>query len=291
MMRSLLQLLAQTIPSRVIPSEKCASAVPHAERGSPAARRPIVSIERLRRSRPSEMSVMAPAITKNANPIPNGANTALVPSNAKVAASPTIATAHATSRRCATPYRSPRFHASSGPNGTATSKGTKSGPKVRLKNGAPTEILSPVSASSTSGYSVPTNTVAQAVAKNRLLNTSALSREIGANSPPCLSSGARQANSARLPPMNTIRITRMNRPRAGSVEKVWTDVNTPDRTRNVPINESEKVSIASRMVQTLSEFRFSITTAECNNAVPASQGISEAFSTGSQNHQPPQPSS
>jgi hypothetical protein len=45
------------------------------------------------------------------------------------------------------------------------------------------------------------------------------------------------------------------------------------------------------MVQTFSALRFSITTAECNNAVPAIHGISEAFSTGSQNHQPPQPSS
>ena len=53
--------------------------------------------------------------------------------------------------RCATPRTSPRFQASSGPNGTTTSSGTISGPKVRLKNGAPTEILSPVSASTNSG--------------------------------------------------------------------------------------------------------------------------------------------
>ena len=37
------------------------------------------------------------------------------------------------------------------------------------------------------------------------------------------------------------------------------------------------------MVQTLSAPRFSMTTAECNSAVPASQGIRDAFSTGSQN--------
>ena len=49
------------------------------------------------------------------------------------------------------PARSPRFHASSGPNGTAISSGTISGTKVRLKKGGPTEILSPVSASSASG--------------------------------------------------------------------------------------------------------------------------------------------
>ena len=83
----------------------------------------------------------------------------------------------------------------------------------------------------------------------------------------------------------------MKTPRVGSVAKACTDVSTPERTRKVPISDSEKARIASRMVQTLSASRFSITTAECNSAVPASHGISEAFSTGSQNHQPPQPSS
>ena len=80
-------------------------------------------------------------------------------------------------------------------------------------------------------------------------------------------------------------------PRAGSTAKECTDVRTPDRTRNVPIRLSAKVTIASRIVQTFSASRFSITTAECSSAVPASQGMKEAFSTGSQNHQPPQPSS
>ena len=36
--------------------------------------------------------------------------------------------------------------------------------------------------------------------------------------------------------------------------------------------------------------RFSVTASECISAVPTSQGMNEAFSTGSQNHQPPQPS-
>ena len=83
----------------------------------------------------------------------------------------------------------------------------------------------------------------------------------------------------------------MNTPRVGSVANVCTEVSTPERTRKVPSSESEKVRIASRMVQTFSALRFSITTAECSSAVPAIHGISEAFSTGSQNHQPPQPSS
>ena len=95
--------------------------------------------------------------------------------------------------RCVAPSRSPRFHANSGPNGIAAISGTNKGPKVRLKNGAPTEILSPVRTSSASGYSVPMKTVAQAVVRKRLLSTSAPSREIGANSPPCFSAEARQA--------------------------------------------------------------------------------------------------
>ena len=82
----------------------------------------------------------------------------------------------------------------------------------------------------------------------------------------------------------------MNTPRRGSLAKECTEVSTPERTRKVPTNDSEKVRMARRTVQTLSALRFSITTAECNSAVPASHGISEAFSTGSQNQKPPQPS-
>src|SRR6201987_5789743 len=134
-------------------------------------------------------------------------------------------------------------------------------------------------------------TVAQAVVRKRLFKTSAPSREIGANRPPCFSDDARPANSDRLPPMKTQRISRMNTPRVGSVAKACTEVSTPERTRKVPSSDSEKVRIESRIVQTFNALRFSITSAECNTAVPASHGISEASSTGSQNHQPPQPSS
>jgi len=83
----------------------------------------------------------------------------------------------------------------------------------------------------------------------------------------------------------------MKTPRDGSLAKVCTDVSTPERTKKVPISDSENARMASRMVQTFSALRFSITSAECSSAVPASHGISDAFSTGSQNHHPPQPSS
>ena len=83
----------------------------------------------------------------------------------------------------------------------------------------------------------------------------------------------------------------MKTPRVGSVAKACTDVSTPERTRKVPSKLSEKVMIAKSTVQPLRLSRFSATVAECSNAVPASHGMNEAFSTGSQNHQPPQPNS
>ncbi len=83
----------------------------------------------------------------------------------------------------------------------------------------------------------------------------------------------------------------MKTPRAGSAAKVWTEVSTPERTRKVPSRLSEKAMIANRMVQLFSPLRFSVTIAECNSAVPASHGMNEAFSTGSQNQKPPHPSS
>ena len=83
----------------------------------------------------------------------------------------------------------------------------------------------------------------------------------------------------------------MNSPRSGSVANACTEVSTPERTRKVPSRLSEKAKMASSTVQDLKAPRFSVTASECISAVPISQGISEAFSTGSQNHQPPQPSS
>src|SRR3982074_1050563 len=91
--------------------------------------------------------------------------------------------------------------------------------------------------------------------------------------------------------MKMQRMRRMNTPRVGSVANACPEVRTPERTRKVPSSDSENARIDNKMVQTFSASRFSITTAECSNAVPASQGISDAFSTGHQNHQRHQPSS
>ena len=62
----------------------------------------------------------------------------------------------------------------------------------------------------------------------------------------------------------------------------WIELTMPERVRNVPKSESENASSTSRWFQTRSIPRFSWIITECRNAVAASQGISAAFSTGSQ---------
>ena len=83
----------------------------------------------------------------------------------------------------------------------------------------------------------------------------------------------------------------MKVPRWGSTAKAWTLVRMPDRTRKVPSILIEKATTPSMIVQARKASRVARTLVECSSAVAASQGISDAFSTGSQNHQPPQPSS
>ena len=54
-----------------------------------------------------------------------------------------------------------------------------------------------------------------------------------------------------------------------------------ERVRNVPKIASMKVEKMSHTFQTFIMPRFSCIITECRKAVPVSQGISEAFSTGS----------
>ena len=80
-------------------------------------------------------------------------------------------------------------------------------------------------------------------------------------------------------------------PLVGSVAKACTDVKTPERTKNVPSRLNPNVDIASKRDHPAKTPRLAVAFKEWINAVPTSHGISEAFSTGSQNHHPPQPSS
>src|SRR5574343_1350549 len=183
------------------------------------------------------------------------------------------------------------FQRAKGPTAIRNKIGVITGTKTASKYGGPTEILPTPSASISSGYSVPSSTVAQATTSSTLLVSSSDSRETKPKRPPRPTFGARAANSASDEPITATRKIRMKMPRRGSVAKACTDVSTPERTRKVPSSDSEKAEIASNTVQFLKLPRFSVTAALCSNAVPTSQGMNEASSTGSQNHQPPQPSS
>ena len=124
-----------------------------------------------------------------------------------------------------------------------------------------------------------------------MFSSSRVSRDHRAKPTWLLTTGARRANRVSEPPTTSSRKARMNTPRSGSEAKACTEVSTPERTRKVPSRLREKAAIASSTVQLLNTPRFSVTASEWISAVPTSQGMKEAFSTGSQNHQPPQPSS
>ena len=138
---------------------------------------------------------------------------------------------------------------------------------------------------------MPSNTEAQATTSSTLLVSSNDSREMAEKRPPRPTLGARHAKRASEEPITATRKIRMKMPRRGSVANACTEVSTPERTRKVPSKDSENAESASNTVQFLKLPRFSVTASECTSAVPTSQGMNEAFSTGSQNHQPPQPSS
>ena len=79
--------------------------------------------------------------------------------------------------------------------------------------------------------------------------------------------------------------------RGGEMGGLQTLVSTPERTRKVPSNDKEKAKMASSTVHERKTPRFSVAARLWTNAVPINQGMNDAFSTGSQNHQPPQPNS
>ena len=82
----------------------------------------------------------------------------------------------------------------------------------------------------------------------------------------------------------------MNTPRSGSLAKECTEESTPERTRKVPIRLSEKAGW-QEATSSFGMRRFSVDERRVQQRGATSQGISEAFSTGSQNQKPPQPSS
>src|SRR5579862_2107330 len=177
------------------------------------------------------------------------------------------------------------------PTDSSASSGSIDIIKVGLKYGGPTDSVPRCSASEMSGARVPANTVPAAMTSSTLLNSRKDSRAPSSKPAVDFKSGARQAYSVSAPPTMMMRNARMKMPRLGSAAKECTDTSTPERTRKVPSMLSEKARIASSSVQLLNSPRLSVTASEWMSAVPTSHGMKEAFSTGSQNQKPPQPSS
>ena len=114
---------------------KCANAVPQAERGKPAARRSAAA-ERHAKDHGALGDIdERTGHDEHRKPDAERRQHRAACWSANAAAIATAASSAAASSRCAAPRRSPRFHASSGPNGIVSKSGTNSGPKVALKNG------------------------------------------------------------------------------------------------------------------------------------------------------------
>ena len=91
--------------------------------------------------------------------------------------------------------------------------------------------------------------------------------------------------------INTNKKVNINNPLSGSFANVWTEFKIPDRTKNVPHILRVKVAIDKIIIQERRIDLFSKIKIQCNKVVKANHGIKETFSTGSQNQNPPQPSS
>ena len=91
--------------------------------------------------------------------------------------------------------------------------------------------------------------------------------------------------------INVNKKIKINKPLSGSFANVCTEFKIPDLTKKVPDMLNVKVEIDKITTQEVKINLFSKTSTQCINVVNASHGISETFSTGSQNQNPPQPNS
>ena len=91
--------------------------------------------------------------------------------------------------------------------------------------------------------------------------------------------------------ISTNKKDKINRPLSGSFANVCTEFKIPDRTKKVPHILNVNVVIDNIITHDLRVDLFSKTKTQCNNVVNANHGISETFSTGSQNQNPPHPNS
>ena len=160
----------------------------------------------------------------------------------------------------------------------------------RSKYGAPTIVRRSSSTSTSSGNNVPRSTTKAKTVNSTLLARNAPSRDSGESIEPGERSRSPR-HAIRPSDTTTIKPKKLrNQAPTGPSPNACTDSITPDRVRNVPRIVREKVATSKLRFQTRSIPRRSCTSTEWMYAVPVNHGSSEAFSTGSHAHTPPQPS-
>jgi len=102
----------------------------------------------------------------------------------------------------------------------------------------------------------------------------------------CATAGARSAKRAKAPTTTTARKARRTGPTADWVNEC-TDAIVPERVRNVPRIVRAKAAMTRTKFHDWSIRRRSWTSAEWRKAVETSQGMKDAFSTGSHAQYPP----
>jgi hypothetical protein len=141
--------------------------------------------------------------------------------------------------------------------------------------------LLPCTYSEMTGNKVPHSTVKQAASRTRLLNRKLDSRETSDSS---LCSVFRWSRCSTKVNMQTTSVNTRNPTNQLPIDdwaNACTELTMPERVSRVPRMESRKVEKISHTFQFFIMPRFSCIITEWRNAVPVSQGISEAFSTGS----------
>ncbi len=128
---------------------------------------------------------------------------------------------------------------------------------------------------------MPQSTVKQASSNSRLLNRKLDSREISDSSLCSLRRCDLFLKKKKVNVTSVISRNHLNHPPIEDWAKACTELMMPLRVRNVPRIASQKVAKISHMFHIFNMPRFSCIITECRNAVPVSQGMSEAFSTGS----------
>jgi hypothetical protein len=142
--------------------------------------------------------------------------------------------------------------------------------------------LVPVTASEMSGKNVPQKITKHIAISRMFCSRKAASRD---SSESILCSDLSASRRHRIRPIELTIITTIsarNGPPSVEAPKAWIESRIPERTRNVPMIASVPVASTREAFHTFSIPRFSWIMIEWMNAVPVSQGISDAFSTGSQ---------